>query len=205
MKKMIALLALLGTLPALSAVVPADQIKPAPILIQPFDDAGIGYAEMIYNSDLTNSGTSTDTVIGNVYDIRKLALVRHYDADAATLTSVVDSLIGRVTASCYDISDSSAVTDSVNTRFTIQGADFASNNSDPNTPHSDAWYTIQQFTLNDVSASSAQVTVDSLQIKLPHLTHATQFIRVYGENLSTAAQNDSRCRVYLYRPRWAVQ
>ena len=160
---------------------------------------------MIYNFNLTNSGTTTDTVISDIYDIRKLALVRHYDNDDANVVAMVDSLLGQITASCYDIRDSAAVTDSVNTRFTVQGSDYASNNSDPLTPASDSWYTIRQFSVNDVSANSAQVTTDTLKVRLPVTTHSTQFIRVYGENLSTAAQNDARCRLFLYRPRWMLQ
>lgn len=205
MKKMLSFLLLLGIIPALGQPVPVAQTQPTPIRIEPLDANGIGYAEMIYNRTLTNSGTTDDTIIGNVFDIRKLGLVRHYDMDSIAIQVRMDSLIGQITASCYDVTDSAAVTDSVNTRFTIQGSDYASNNSDPNTPASDAWYTIRQLSVNDVSASSAQVTVDTFKVNLPVSTHSTQFIRVYGENLSTAAQNDSRCRLFLYRPRWLVQ
>ena len=202
MKKMLYLLLFLGALPAFSQPVPVSETAASPLRIEPFDANGFGYAEKIYDRTLTNSGTTNDTIIGNVFDIRKLALVRHYDLDSVAIQARMDSLVGQVTASCYDALDSNGVTDSVNTRFTVQGSDFASNNSDPNTPASDAWYTLKQFTVNDVSASSAQVTVDTLKVNIPVTTHSTQFIRVYGENLSTAAQNDTRCRLFLYRPRW---
>lgn len=186
----------------LPALVPADPKLATPIRIEPIDADGIGFSEMIYNFNLTNSGTTADTVISNIYDIRKLSLVRNYRNDTNHVAVLVDSLLGQIAASCYDISDSSGQTDSVNTRFTVQGSDYASNNSDPSTPSSDAWYTLRQFTVRDVSAASAQVTTDTLKVHLPMATHNPQFLRVYGENLSTAAQNDSRCRLFFYRPRW---
>lgn len=203
MKTMIAFLLVFGALAFGQNPVPPDTKKSTPIRIEPFDADGIGFAEKIYDFNLTNTGTTGDTVIGNVFDIRKLALVRHYRGDTTNVV-VMDSLLGQATISCYDLSDSAAVTDSVNFQMILQGSDFASNNSDPGTPMSDAWYTIRSFTLTDVSANSAQVTTDTLKIKLPLLTHSPQFIRVHGANLSGAAQNDMRCRVFLYRPRWAI-
>ena len=204
MKTMIAFLIAFGALAFGQNPVPPDTKKSTPIRIEPFDPDGLAFAEKIYDFVLTNTGTTGDTVIGNVFDIRKLALVRHYEGDTATNIAVMDSLLAQATISCYDLADSAAVTDSVNFQMILQGSDFAANNSDPGTPHSDAWYTIRSFTTTDVSANSAQVTTDTLKIKLPLLVHSPQFIRVYGANLSEAAQNDMRCRVFLYRPRWAI-
>lgn len=205
MKNLMSILFVLGLSLAFGQnPVPPDTKKSTPIRIEPFDADGLGFAEKIYDFNLTNAGTTSDTVIGNVFDIRKLALVRHYRGDTAAAVVAMDSLLGQITISCYDLADSAAVTDSVNFKMTLQGSDFAANNSDPGTPQSDAWYTIRSLTMTDVSANSAQVTTDTLKVKLPLLVHSPQFIRVYGENLSTAAQNDMRCRVFIYRPRWAI-
>lgn len=206
MKKMISFLLLLGSVLAVAQPpVPAHVKLSEPIRIEPFDDRGMGYAEKIYDFALGNNGTTTDSIIGNVFDIRKLGLVRHYEGDTSVVTGTLDSLIGQMTYSCYDVADSAAVTDSVAFVGLLQGSDFAANNSNPGTAASDAWYTIRTFTLLGTSASSAQVTADTLKAYLPVATHNTQFIRLYGSNLSTVAQNDMRCRVFLYRPRWNVQ
>lgn len=208
MKKILSFLALFGVVLAFAQnPVPVDSKKPLPIVIEPFDPQGIGYAEKIYDFALTNSGTTTDSVIGNVFDIRKLALVRHYESDSTfggALPATMDSLLGQMTVSCYDTSDSAAVTDSVAFVLDLQGSDFAANNSNPGTPTSDAWYTVRSFTLLGTSAAEAQVTADTVKVRLPLATHNPQFIRVYGSNLSTVAQNDMRCRVFLYRPRWLI-
>jgi len=207
MKKTISFLLLLGAVLAFAQnPVPMDSKKPLPTIIEPFDASGIGFAEKIYDFALTNAGTSGDTVIGNVFDIRKLSLIRHYTDATSGATNVVtmDSLLGQMTVSCFDTSDSSGQTDSVAFVLNLQGSDFASNNSNPATPGSDAWYTVRSFTLLGVSAAEAQVTADTVKVKLPLATHSPQFLRVYGSNLSTLAQNDMRCRVFLYRPRYVL-
>lgn len=204
MKKMLSFLALFGVVLAFAQnPVPMQDKKVLPTIIEPFDVNGIGYAEKIYDFALTNAGTADDTVIGNVFDIRKLGLIRHYDAASGAANVVtMDSLLGQMTVSCMDTSDSAAVTDSVAFVLTLQGSDFASNNSNPATPNSDDWYTVRAFTLLGTSAAEAQVTADTVKVKLPLATHNPQFLRVYGSNLSTVAQNDMRCRVFLYRPRY---
>lgn len=202
MKNLFVFLIALASL-AMAQPVPVQSLSEVQRLPSPaskvYDPSGVMFSEKIYDFVLTNSGTTTDTIIGPIYDIRNLALVRHYDADAASISAFVDSLLGQAVVSCYDVSDSAAVTDSVNFRFTIQGSDYASDNSDPRTPYSDAWYTLRQRTITDVSASSAQVTQDTIKVYTLPTVHNAQFIRVYGENLSTAAQNDSRCRIWLNR------
>lgn len=203
MKKLFSILALFGVVLAFGQPpVPVQSKQTEPIRIEPFDADGFGYAEKIFDFVLTNAGTATDTVIGNVFDIRKLALGRHYRGDTAI---VMDSLLGQMTASCYDLSDSAAVTDSVAFVINLQGSDFASNNSNPNTAHSDAWYTIRSHTMLGTSVNSAQVTADTLKVLVPVTTHSPQFIRLYGSNLSTVAQNDMRCRVFLHRARWQIR
>jgi hypothetical protein len=211
MKNLISIILTLGLGLALGIPVQPDVVRSGAIVIpsegsKVLDRSGMMFSEKIFDFVLTNSGTSTDTVIGNVFDIRNLVLPRVYSVDTAsagtTLTALMDSLLGQATATCYDISDSSGQTDSVNFKFTIQGSDYASDPSDPNSAQSDSWYTIRTRTITDASASSAQVTQDTIKVFLPVATHSTQFIRVYGENLSTAAQNDQRCRVFLYRPKW---
>lgn len=212
MKKMLSFLALLGVVMAFGStpVVPTTTKQPLPIVIEPFDPQGFGYAEKIYDFVLTNNGTAADSIIGNVYDIRKLGLVRHYESDTtfvpgtSTATATMDSLLGQITISCYDTSDSAGQTDSVAFVMDLQGSDFAANNSNPGTPNSDAWYTIRSFTHLGTSAASAQSTTDTLKVKLPLATHSPQFIRVYGSNISYLAQNDMRCRVFLHRPRYII-
>ncbi|OGT56694.1 MAG: hypothetical protein A3E01_00330 [Gammaproteobacteria bacterium RIFCSPHIGHO2_12_FULL_63_22] len=208
MKKILSFLALFGAVLAFAQnPVPVDTKVPLPKIIEPIDANGIGFAEKLFDFNLDNAGTATDTVIGNVFDIRKLAMVRLYDDSAIGLTNVVtmDSLLGQITISCFDRSDSADVTDSVAFVMNLQGSDFASNNNNPATPASDAWYTIRTFTMLNTSAASAQVTTDTLKVKLPLAIHSPQFIRVHGSNLSTVAQNDMRCRVFIYRQRWLVQ
>lgn len=208
MKKMFSLLVLIGLGFAFAQnPVPPTSKQAEPIRIEPIDPQGFGYAEKIYDFVLTNNGTAADSIIGNVYDIRKLGLVRHYESDstfAAAAPATMDSLLGQITISCYDILDSSGQTDSVAFVMNLQGSDFAANNSDPGTPNSDDWYTIRSFTHLGLSANSAQSTTDTLKVRLPLATHSTQFIRVYGSNISYLAQNDMRCRVFLYRPRYII-
>jgi hypothetical protein len=205
MKKTISLLTLLGAVLAFGQnPVPVQSKEPLPIMIEPFDPDGMGFAVKIFDFNVGDDGTSTDSIYGNVFDIRKLALVRHHDDDAATAVGTMDSLLGQIAISCYDVEDSAAVTDSVAFVMTLQGSDFAANNSNPATPASDAWYTIRSHTQLGTSASSAQVTADTLKVLLPLATHSPQFVRVFGYNESTLAQNDMRCRVFMHRPRWKL-
>lgn len=207
MKNILFALTLLVSSLAFGQVVPALEKSPIPIRIEPFDPDGYAYAEKLFDFRVGNKGAPDSTVIGSWFDVRKLALARAYFSDtiaapASRTRGATDSLLGYIVIDCYDIQDSNAVTDSVNFRMTLQGADYAADNSDPARPHSDAAYTIRQFTRTDVSAAQASVVTDTLKVLLPITTHTTQFVRVQGEGLSTAAQNDSRCRVYMARPRW---
>lgn len=208
MKKILSLLVLFGAVLGFAQnPVPVHTKVPLPIVIEPFDPQGIGYAEKIYDFNLGNNGSTTDSVIGNVFDIRKLALVRHYENDSTfggAVPATMDSILGQMTVSCYDLADSAAVTDSVAFVLNLQGSDFAANNSNPGTPTSDDWYTIRSFTMLGAPSGTAQVTADTVKVRLPLATHNPQFIRVYGSNVSTVAQNDMRCRVFIYRPRWLI-
>jgi hypothetical protein len=133
-------------------------------------------------------GTFQDTseiTYSPVFDISKLFVYRGFDSTGFLKE---DTTFGQFRYMAYDISDSAAVTDSVNVQLTTQCSDYSTCGDPRKCPlTSDPWYTVHTDTLTDVSAASAprekQRSLSAATVK------TCRFLRVKGKEISTALQN----------------
>lgn len=120
-----------------------------------------------------------------VFELSKLAVYRGFDS---TGNLKEDTTFGQVRLMGYDISDSAAVTDSVNVQVITQCSDYSACDNPLRCPElSDPFYTVFTDTIKDVSAASAKVekqrSMSALSLK------TCRFVRWKATELSTAAQN----------------
>ncbi len=134
------------------------------------------------------NGTFQDTseiTYSPIFELSNLLVYRGFDTAGVAKD---DTSFGQFRYMAYDISDSAAVTDSVNVQLTTQCSDY-STCGDPRkcASTSDPWYTVHTDTLTDVSASSTprekQRTLSAASVK------TCRFLRIKAKELSTALQN----------------
>jgi hypothetical protein len=136
-----------------------------------------------------------DTAYSQVYDTYKVPLLV---LDSLGQKAVFDTLLGfgSVVVSCYDISDSAALVDSVIVTTTLQASLYAADGVNPNLSNSAAWDSVGVVTLAKPSDANAQVT-GTLRPSLVKREH--RFFRWRLANLSATSgaplKNVSRCRV----------
>lgn len=107
-----------------------------------------------------------------------------------------DYLAGNMVASCYDVSDSAAVTDSVDVTIQPYISEYAGDNSDPNKTgelggKSDVWATSGSAISLDAASDTQTLVEGSVSIG-----HASHYYRVRLINDNTTIKDRSRCRVY---------
>lgn len=123
-----------------------------------------------------------------IFELSKLAVYRGFDSTGFLKE---DTTFGQLRFMGYDISDSAAVTDSVNVQLIVQASDYSPcGNPNKCSTISDPWYTVFTDTIKDVSASSAKVE-KTRSLSAASLKTA-RFLRIKATELSTAAQNIPR-------------
>lgn len=137
-----------------------------------------------------------DTTYSQVFDTYKLPLVY---IDSLGQVQKIDTTVNRpsVVVSCYDISDSAALVDSVIVTVTAQQSRFAADGVNPNLPFSAAWDSVTAVTL--AAASDANALVNG--VGRPALkTREHRYTRFRFANLSATSgsplKNKPRCRAY---------
>lgn len=113
---------------------------------------------------------------------------------ASADTSFLDA--GKVTTSCYDVTDDGTATDSVNVITTIQKSLYSSDGIKPSTSKSDAWASLMVDTTSGESEAGALVESGKV---LDLGTEDVWFLRVKLSNERDVVTDQSRCRVYWIR------
>jgi hypothetical protein len=134
------------------------------------------------------NGSFEDTSEIAYSPVFELSHLMVYHGPDSTGTLKDDSAFGQVRLMAYDITDSAAVTDSVNVQVVTQCSDYSACSNPLKCPDlSDPWYTVFTDTVVDVSAASAKV---ELTRNLSAGAISTcRFMRWKATELSTALQN----------------
>lgn len=140
-----------------------------------------------------------DTTYSAVYDNFKVPLLL---LDSLGQKAILDTLLGfgSVVASCYDISDSAALVDSVIVTITLQASKYASDGVNPNTAFSAAWDSIGAITLAAASDANAKVTglLRPSTVNREHRYFRWRLINLSATS-GAALKNVPRCRTYWTR------
>jgi hypothetical protein len=135
-----------------------------------------------------------DTVYSRAVDLFNIPYT-YRDTGTGDAVVLPDFTLGRVMVSCYDVSDSSGVTDSVDVTGQLYKSQYAGDNADPGSGKSDAWATLgSALSIDDASASSAILEATAAVTLASELD---RFVRIRLINDHAVAKDVSRCRVYL--------
>lgn len=136
----------------------------------------------------------SDTVYTRPIDLINIPIT-YRDTGTGDADLVPDLTLGSVMLSCYDVSDSAAVTDSVDVTGQLYVSQYAGDNADPGSAFSDAWATLgSALSIDDASASSA-ILEASATVTLG--SRLDRFVRARIINDHAVAKDRSRCRLYL--------
>jgi hypothetical protein len=132
--------------------------------------------------------TTSEVTYSPVFELSKLTV---YGGVNSSGVLVEDTAFGQARFMGFDISDSAAVTDSVNVQLVTQCSDYSRCENPLSCPSlSDPWYTVFTDTIKGLSAASAAVEktrdMNALTLK------TCRFIRWKATQQSTAAQNIPR-------------
>lgn len=123
-----------------------------------------------------------------IFEISQLAVYRGFDSTGFLKE---DTTFGQVRLMGFDLTDSAAVTDSVNVQVITQCSDYSECDNPLKCPDgSDPFYTVHTDTIKDVSAASAKV--EKTRLLSAATLKTCRFIRWKATELSTAAQNIPR-------------
>jgi hypothetical protein len=121
--------------------------------------------------------------------------INYRDTGTGDAALLPDYTLGNGMLSCYDVSDSSGVTDSVDVTAQIYKSQYAGDGIDPLSPKSDAWATLgSAYSVDDASAASAIVEATAA---ITLASHLDRYIRVRLINDHAVAKDVSRCRFYV--------
>lgn len=139
-----------------------------------------------------------DTAFSRPIDILKLP-VNYRDTGTGDAALVPDLGQGNGILTCYDVSDSAAVTDSVDVTGQLYVSQYAGDNSNPyqlgdTGGKNDAWATLgSAYSIDDASASSAILEATAAVTLGSQLD---RFVRLRLINDNATAKDISRCRFY---------
>lgn len=142
-----------------------------------------------------------DTAYSRPFDLLNVP-VNYRDTGVGDATVLYDQAMGNSILSCYDVSDSAAVTDSTDISFNIQLSQYAGDNANPNGTgesggKSDAWANASSVNIN--ATSDAQTVNESAVQLVATTTPLDRFIRWRIFNNNTTIKDRSRCRIYWAR------
>lgn len=121
--------------------------------------------------------------------------INYRDTGTGDAALLPDYTLGNGMLSCYDVSDSSGVTDSVDVTAQIYKSQYAADGIDPTSPKSDAWATLgSAYSIDDASAASAILEATAA---ITLASHLDRYIRVRFINDHAVAKDVSRCRFYV--------
>ena len=134
-----------------------------------------------------------DTVYSRPIDLNKIP-INYRDTGTGDAALLPDYGMGNGLLSCYDVSDSAAVNDTVNVVAQLYKSQYAGDNADPASFKSDAWATLgSAYTIDDASAAGAIVEATAA---ITLASELDRFVRVRLINAQTVIKDRSRCRFY---------
>ena len=167
--------------------------KKSPPIVAKNDGASILLIDVLLDT--------SDVVYSRPIDLMNIPVISK-DTGATWASNVMVWEAGSAMVSCYDNSDSAAVTDSVIVTGQMQKSQYAGDNIDPNGvgdrgAKSDVWASLgSAYTLADASAAGALVEATAT---VTLTSHMDRYIRMKLTNATTAIKNRARCKVYWNR------
>lgn len=139
-----------------------------------------------------------DTALSRPIDLLKLP-INYRDTGTGDAALVPDLGAGNGILSCYDISDSAAVTDSTDITGQIYVSQYAGDNTNPyqtgeSGGKNDTWATLGSAYSIDAESASSAVNEATAAITLG--SQLDRFVRVRFINNNGNAKDKSRCRFY---------
>jgi hypothetical protein len=144
-----------------------------------------------------------DTAFSRPVDLINIP-VNYRDTGTGDATVLPDLSAGNGMLSCYDASDSAAVTDSVDVTGQLYVSQYAGDNNDPQKSgesggKSDTWATLgSAYSIDDASASSAILEANAA---ITPTSQLDRFVRFRLINDNGNAKDVSRCRFYWVKKR----
>lgn len=163
-----------------------QRTDPGPVIVVEKEQFSILLADVLLDT--------ADTVYTRAVDLFNVPYT-YRDTGQGDAVVLPDFTLGRVMLSCYDVSDSAAVTDSVDVTGQLYKSQYAGDNANPASAKSDTWATLgSALSLDDASAASAIVEATAAVTLASELD---RFVRMRIINDHAVLKDKPRCRAYL--------